>query len=106
LRAVADRSPDDEVLLLMHQVLVRGPRRWRRGDVLLFADRIVASDPDGVREIPIAGVRRIARQKKVFTGLRLIIDADAGRLEIRALTPAAAATAQRIIADATRDTRT
>ena len=77
----------------------------RRGDVVVFPDRIVASHPEGVREIPVAGIRRVARQKKVFTGLRLIIDADAGRLEIRALTPANAATAQRIIAGATRDAR-
>lgn len=100
-----DRAPDDEVLLLLRQVLVRGPRRWRRGDVLVFADRIVAAHPDGVREIPIAAVSRVARQKKVFTGLRLIVDAGADRLEIRALNPAAAATAQRIIADTTRRSR-
>lgn len=97
--------PDDEVLLLLRQVLVRGSRRWRRGDVVVFADRIVASHPEGVREIPVAEIRRVARQKKVFTGLRLIVDADAGRLEIRALTPAGAATAQRIIAEATRASR-
>lgn len=100
-----DEGRNDEVLLLLRQVLVRGERRWRRGDVILFADRIVAAHPDGVREIPVAHVRRVARQKKVFTGLRLIVDADTDRLEIRALTPASAATAQRIIADTTRRSR-
>lgn len=99
------RAPDDEVLLLLRQVLVRGARRWRRSDVLMFADRIVVAHPEGVREIPLAGVHRVARQKKVFTGIRLVVDADPGRLQIRGLTPAAAATAQRIIADTTRRSR-
>jgi hypothetical protein len=102
---VDDQGRNDEVLLLLRQVLVRGDRRWRRGDVLVFPDRIVAAHPDGVREIPITRVQRVARQKKVFTGLRLIVDADTDRLEIRALTPASAATAQRIIADTTRRRR-
>lgn len=106
LRAVDDRARDDEVLLLLRQVLVRGARRWRRSDVLVFADRIVVAHPEGVREIPLDGVRRVARQKKVFTGVRLVIDADAGRLQVRALSPAAAATAQRIVADTTRRGRT
>ncbi|MFM7616192.1 MAG: hypothetical protein ACKO72_01840 [Actinomycetes bacterium] len=101
-----DRARDDEVLLLLRQVLVRGARRWRRSDVLVFADRIVVAHPEGVREIPLDGVRRVARQKKVFTGVRLVIDADAGRLQVRALSPAAAATAQRIVADTTRRGRT
>ena len=97
-----ERAPDDEVLLLLRQVLVRGARRWRRSDVLVFADRIVVAHPEGVREVGLAGVHRVARQKKVFTGIRLVVDADSGRIQIRGLTPAAAATAQRIIADTTR----
>jgi hypothetical protein len=102
LRAVDDGPANDEVLLLLRQVLVRGARRWRRSDVLMFVDRIVVAHPEGVRELPLAQVRRVARQKKVFTGVRLVVDADPGRLQIRGLTPAAAATAQRIIADTTR----
>jgi hypothetical protein len=104
-RAVDDRARDDEVLLLLRQVLVRGDRRWRRGDVIVFADRIVAAHPEGIREIPIAGILRVARQKKVFTGVRLTVEAERDRLQVRALTPAAAATAQRIIAETTRRSR-
>ena len=94
----------EDAELILKQVLIKS-RRWRRGDVFIFSDRIVTTTQEESRKLKIEGLKRIARSKKVFTGLRLTIDGDDGRLEIRGLTSANAARAQSIISRIARATQ-
>lgn len=86
----------EDALLILKKVLIKS-RRWRRGDVFIFADRIVTATQEESRTLMIETLKRIGRSKKVFTGQRLTIDGDDGRLEIRGLTSSNAARAQSII---------
>lgn len=101
---VGSPSVDDDALLILHEVLIR-VRRWRRGRVHVYPDRIEAATTEGRVDLRTATVARVARVRRTFTGVRLIVEGPDGSLQVRGLTPADAARAQRIIGEAVRAAR-
>lgn len=95
---------DEDALLILHEVLIK-VRRWRRGPVHVYRDRIEAATVEGRIDLSTATLEHVARVRRTFTGLRLVVEGPDGSLQIRGLTPADAATAQRIIGNAARAAR-